>query len=170
MQRVADVRRVHGVHGADCGPDRDPALVPVEALPRHQSGPRRAALRRWGYLRPAAARSLLCGCRCRREWVQEIWVEEVRVGPAPVFRFALCAASNGRASICACCTCNTVGASAAMPGAVPAPINPHLCDSAPTPLVTCDICRSLCRMLTFFYLRTILARESNHSFAVSVFW
>jgi len=121
---LAGVRPVRGVRDGDCG--RDHGEGPAGARPRHRSRPQVDARRVPSLPLEPHARRAQCDCRCRRESVRETWVEEAPVDPAPVFRFAVCAASNGRASICACCTCNTLEGAAAMSGAVPAGQKPTL--------------------------------------------
>jgi len=118
-QGAGDVRHGRGDPGGDCDHDRDAA--PEEARRRCRRSTMQAGGRRnWARLRSREAHNqrAQCGCRCRQESGRGIWVEEVPVDPGPVFRSAVCAASNGRASICAWCTCNTVRGLAAMSGRV----------------------------------------------------
>ncbi len=105
------VHPARGVRDGDC--DRVAGPEEVRHRRRHRSG-RRAVPRRRAHL-AQGAHSLPHGCRYRQEWGRGIWVEEAPVvGPAPAFLVVVCAASNGRASICAYCTCNTLGRLAAI--------------------------------------------------------
>src|SRR5208283_3423064 len=110
---------------------------------------------------PAAPR----GCQYRRVQVRETSAGEAPADPAPVFRFAVCAASNGRASICAYCTCNTLGPVAAMLCPVPPFPEPHPCDCRHVPTVMPGICGTLPWMLTFYFRQ--LLRVCIHTPAVS---
>ena len=118
----AGVHHVRDDHGG--GYDRVAGREEVRPRLRHRSA-RLAVPRRQACL-ALGARSPPRDCRCRRELVREIWVEEAPVvGPAPAYLVVVCAASNGRASICAYCTCNMLGRLAAMPCAIPETVKIH---------------------------------------------
>src|ERR1019366_2362649 len=99
----------HGrvVRGGGCGR----AATAVKALRLHLPG-RLAAARSTQYEVPLEFRAVLrnraaCLRRPRQPWDRGIWVAAGRDSPALACRLAICAACRGRASICACCTCNT---------------------------------------------------------------
>jgi len=82
----------------------------AQILRRHRSAPRagnRAI--RVGLSVPLPGPPSLAGSGIRRLKNQETSAAKAQGCPALAFPIAVCAACRGRASICACCTCNTPG-------------------------------------------------------------
>src|SRR5271165_3975978 len=97
--------RDHGGHGGVHGLAGSAA---ARAPPR-QPGPRAEVhlVRVASPARSAAPRTRAVGFRLRRVWDLETSAATAQDCPALAFPVAVCAAYRGRASICACCTCNT---------------------------------------------------------------